>query len=126
MLNLIKKLPVGAKVGLAPVLCTVCLVAVGGLGLYASQKAVGAVTHVIENELPRLESVQEAEGGLIQVNGSGHLDSTCLCANNKGRSYRIFLSGFSGKNDRLCRDNEPGHKKAAPKGRPSAAGRLAL
>ena len=69
MLNLIKKLPVGAKVGLAPVLCTVCLVAVGGLGLYASQKAVGAVTHVIENELPRLESVQEAERGLIQVNG---------------------------------------------------------
>lgn len=68
MLALIKKLPVGAKVGLAPMLCIVFLLAVGGLGLYASQKAVSAVTHVIENELPRLESVQATERGLIQVN----------------------------------------------------------
>ena len=68
MLALIKKMPVGAKVGLAPMLCTVFLLAVGGLGLYASQKAVSAVTQVIENELPRLESVQAAERGLIQVN----------------------------------------------------------
>ena len=37
MLALIKKLPVGAKVGLAPMLCIVFLLAVGGLGLYASQ-----------------------------------------------------------------------------------------
>jgi methyl-accepting chemotaxis protein len=69
MLNLIKKLPVGAKVGLAPVICIACLVAVGGLGLYASQKAVAAVTQVIANEIPRLESVQAAERGLIEVNG---------------------------------------------------------
>lgn len=69
MLNLIKKMPVGAKVGLAPVICIVCLVAVGGLGLYASQKAVAAVTQAIESEIPRLASIQAAERGLIEVNG---------------------------------------------------------
>lgn len=69
MLNVIKNLPIGAKVGLAPVICIASLIAVGGLGLYASQKAVSAVTHVIESEMPRMDRLQTAERGLLHVNG---------------------------------------------------------
>jgi methyl-accepting chemotaxis protein len=68
MLSVLRNLSVGAKVGLAPVIGIVCLIAVGGLGLFASQKSAGALSLVIESELPRLERLQTAERGLILLN----------------------------------------------------------
>lgn len=67
-MNWLERLPIGGKVAAAPIFCGLCLVVVGGLGLYANRQIASTLSLLSQVDLPRLERIRDSELGLSRVN----------------------------------------------------------
>lgn len=67
-MNWLERLPIGGKVAAAPIFCGVCLVVVGGLGLYANRQIASTLALLTQVDLPRLDRLRDSELGLSRVN----------------------------------------------------------
>ena len=70
MFHWISNASVGVKVALAPALAVVCLLLVGGLGLFANQRLAHSLATLGEGNVPQIAAAGRLAGQLAGINGS--------------------------------------------------------
>jgi methyl-accepting chemotaxis protein len=70
MMRWISNAPVGVKVALAPALAIVCMLLVGGLGLFANQRLAHSLATLGETNVPQIATAGQLAQQIAAINGS--------------------------------------------------------